>query len=73
MPKNGETIQSKKIQTGFGGKGANQIIAASKLNSKTAIIGKLGSDTWGINYRENFIKNNVNIDFLELVEKQVDT
>lgn len=72
LPKKGETIHGHAFQTGFGGKGANQIIAASKMNSKTAFIGKLGGDTWATSYLENFKNNNVNIDFLEMVENQVD-
>ena len=71
MPKIGETIHGQKFQTGFGGKGANQIIAASKMNSKTAFIGKLGGDSWATSYLENFKKNNVNVDFLEMIENQV--
>ena len=71
MPKTGETIHGHHFQSGFGGKGANQIVAASKLKSKTAFIGKLGSDAWASSYKGNFTENGVNIDFLEVVEDEV--
>lgn len=41
LPKPGETLRASKFQTGFGGKGANQCIAAAKLGSRTAIVAKV--------------------------------
>lgn len=71
MPRVGETIHGYKFETGFGGKGANQCIAAAKLSSKVAFVGKLGNDSWGKSYKENFEKNGVDIEHLEIVEGQV--
>uniref|UniRef100_T1GPC9 Carbohydrate kinase PfkB domain-containing protein n=1 Tax=Megaselia scalaris TaxID=36166 RepID=T1GPC9_MEGSC len=53
LPKSGETLHGTKFATGFGGKGANQCVAAAKLGAKTAMIGKLGKDTWGQKYLGN--------------------
>lgn len=38
LPKSGETIIGNRYEIKYGGKGANQCIAASKLGAATAII-----------------------------------
>ena len=43
-----------RFVTGFGGKGANQCVASSKLGAITAIVGKLGHDDYGKSYMQNF-------------------
>jgi ribokinase len=67
MPKCNETLHSESFQTGFGGKGANQAIAACRLGCKTAMIAKLGADPYGIMYKEHFHKEEVNSEFVELI------
>ncbi|XP_069092324.1 ribokinase isoform X2 [Pleurodeles waltl] len=59
LPKAGETIHGHKFFIGFGGKGANQCIQAARLGGKTAMICKVGKDSFGNDYLENFKKNNV--------------
>lgn len=71
MPRVGETIHGYKFKNGWGGKGSNQCVAARKLNSKVAFVGKLGSDTWGNSYKQHFLDEGVNVDHLEIVEGQV--
>lgn len=41
IPVPGETIVGTDFETGFGGKGANQCVAASRLGSKCAFVGKV--------------------------------
>ena len=41
LPSRGETIHGSKFQMGFGGKGANQCVAAAKLGANTAMVGKV--------------------------------
>lgn len=41
LPAAGETLRANKFQNGFGGKAANQCVAAARLGSKTAIISKV--------------------------------
>lgn len=67
MPQAGETIHSKSFEIGFGGKGCNQAIAASRLGCKTAVIGKVGNDPYGKSYIDHFEKEGINTDFLESV------
>lgn len=53
----GETIMGQNLVTIFGGKGANQAIAAKRLGGKVIFITKLGNDHYGRSYRRNLIKN----------------
>lgn len=43
LPVAGETVRATRHQHGFGGKGANEVVAAAKLGSKTALISKVSS------------------------------
>lgn len=59
LPQPGETISGKEYRTFFGGKGANQAIAAARCGANVCMIGKTGSDDFGRSARENLIKNGV--------------
>ncbi|XP_065161183.1 ribokinase-like [Atheta coriaria] len=60
LPKAGETIHGSKFVTNFGGKGANQCVAAAKLGGKTTLIARVGLDSHGENYLENLRSLGVN-------------
>ncbi|CAD5111092.1 DgyrCDS439 [Dimorphilus gyrociliatus] len=64
LPVPGETLHGHKFNIGFGGKGANQCIAASRLGSKTAMVAKVGCDTFGQNYLNNFKQNGIISDYV---------
>ncbi|XP_055914001.1 ribokinase [Eupeodes corollae] len=66
LPKAGETLHGTSFATGFGGKGANQCVAAAKLGAKTAIIAKVGGDAWGKTYLDHLQKENVNTDHVQI-------
>ncbi|KAL5293025.1 hypothetical protein ACFFRR_011656 [Megaselia abdita] len=68
LPRSGETLHGSKFATGFGGKGANQCVAAAKLGAKTAMVAKLGSDPWGQKYLENLKNQGVEISGVKVVE-----
>ena len=53
----GETIAGENLVTAFGGKGANQAIAAKRLGGKVLLATKLGMDSFGKNYRRYLIQN----------------
>lgn len=67
MPKAGETLHADSFDIGFGGKGANQCIAATRLGCKTAMIGKIGRDPYGAQYKDKLIAEGVNTEFLNEV------
>nr|XP_016846931.1 PREDICTED: ribokinase isoform X3 [Anolis carolinensis] len=68
LPKAGETIHGHKFFTGFGGKGANQCVQAARLGAKTSMICKVGKDSFGNDYIENFKKNGIPTEFVNQVE-----
>ncbi len=53
MPKEGETLEAPAFKIGCGGKGANQAVAAAKLNSKVMMLTKVGDDI----FADNTIRN----------------
>lgn len=59
MPLHGETIEGHTFSTGFGGKGANQCVAAARLGARTALIAKLGNDYWSHKYEEQLLREGV--------------
>lgn len=54
MPAVGETVEAPDFQIGFGGKGANQAVAAAKLGADVLMVTKVGDDVFGREYLENF-------------------
>lgn len=53
----GETIPCQDLVTVFGGKGANQAVAAKRLGSRVNFITKLGNDHYGQSYRRYLLTN----------------
>jgi ribokinase len=47
LPRPGETLHGHDYKLGLGGKGANQAVAARKLGSDVAFIGRIGADDFG--------------------------
>lgn len=59
LPKAGETLCGHKLAICCGGKGANQAVTAARLGAETAIIGKLGDDSFGHAYMEALLKEKI--------------
>lgn len=66
-PNVGETVQGNDFFTTFGGKGANQAVAASRLESEVTMLGRVGDDSFGREIVENLRRNGVFIDSVESV------
>lgn len=64
LPQVGETMHSKSFMKGFGGKGANQAVAAGRLGAKVAMVSMVGEDGDGADYIQNLQKNGVNTTFM---------
>ncbi len=60
FPKPGETIFGQKFDLGFGGKGANQAVAAKLCGSDVSMVARVGSDLFGPATVKNF--QNLGID-----------
>jgi ribokinase len=54
FPRLGETIFGEKFDLGFGGKGANQAVAARLCGASVCMIAKVGSDLFGPATIKNF-------------------
>ncbi len=60
VAKQGETVHGKDFQTMFGGKGANQAVAAARLGAEVSMIGKVGDDAFGSGMLKNFEDHGIN-------------
>ncbi|WP_194768581.1 ribokinase [Tamlana sp. I1] len=56
IPKVGETVLGGESASVFGGKGANQAIAAKRANGNLVFITKIGTDVFGVTMKKHFIK-----------------
>lgn len=59
IPKPGETVIGKEFYKYFGGKGANQAIAAARFKGNVTFIGSLGNDSDGLSAIKNFRKEGI--------------
>ncbi|MCM0598526.1 ribokinase [Periweissella fabalis] len=61
LPKQGETMAMYDATTAPGGKGANQAIAAARMEAKTTFVGAIGDDQNGQMLLDAMIHDNVDI------------
>src|SRR5262252_8084998 len=54
FPRPGETIFGREFSLGFGGKGANQAVAARLCGGEVAMVARVGDDLFGPATVENF-------------------
>jgi len=59
FPRPGETIFGRKFQLGFGGKGANQAVAARLCGSNVSMVARVGDDLFGPATIENFRRKGI--------------
>jgi len=68
FPKPGETIFGQKFDLGFGGKGANQAVAARLCGADVFMVARVGSDLFGPATIENFKKLGIDATHVKQVE-----
>ncbi len=68
FPKPGETIFGQKFDLGFGGKGANQAVAAHLCGADVYMVARVGSDLFGPATIENFKKLGIDATHVNQVE-----
>ena len=62
FPRPGETIVGSRFLTYPGGKGANQAVAAARMDAATAMVGRVGDDVFGPQLIETLRDSGIKVD-----------
>src|ERR1700733_1465856 len=68
IPQVGETITGYRYNTFYGGKGANQAVAAAKLGHYVSMVGNVGNDAFGTQLRDALKAAGVDTKYVTSVE-----
>ena len=68
FPQPGETIFGRKFDLGFGGKGANQAVAAHLCGASVGMVAKVGSDLFGPATIKNFESQGIDATYVHIAE-----
>ena len=68
FPRPGETIFGKSFDLGFGGKGANQAVAARLCGANVAMVAKVGNDLFGPATIKNFESKGIDASYVGLAD-----
>jgi ribokinase len=68
LPRKGETLTATGLEGAFGGKGANQAVAASALGAHVDMIGAVGSDDLGLRLKGNLKARGVGIEGIKMAD-----
>ncbi|QOW10762.1 ribokinase [Kaistella flava (ex Peng et al. 2021)] len=63
-PHPNETVMAEKSESFFGGKGANQAVATSRLGASVYFIGAVGMDPFGQQILRNLVDEGVNVGYV---------
>jgi ribokinase len=66
MPEEGETIEAPRFEMGFGGKGANQAVAAALLGAEVSFVTRIGDDLFGPATRKNLERYGIDTSHVEV-------
>ena len=69
LPQPNETVMAEKSESFFGGKGANQAVATSRLGASTYFIGAVGMDPFGQQILRNLVDEGVNVGYIVEIEE----
>jgi ribokinase len=67
LPEAGETVVGTDFQTGFGGKGANQAVAAARFGAAVAMVTAVGDDAYGRSTLANLAAEGIDVTGVEVV------
>ena len=65
VPESGETLIGDSFALGFGGKGANQSVMASRMGANVFMVNTLGDDLFGDSTLKNFQDQGIDTSFIE--------
>ncbi|WP_369826491.1 ribokinase [Subtercola sp. Z020] len=60
-PSPGETLMGGDLETFWGGKGANQAVAAAQAGADVVFVGRVGDDPKGIEYRTRLASRSIDV------------
>lgn len=66
FPRPGETLRADNYQLVYGGKGANQAVAALKSGANVQFISAVGNDSAGIAMRQDFASLGMQVDTIQI-------
>ncbi len=69
LPQPNETVMAEKSESFFGGKGANQAVATSRLGASVYFIGAVGMDPFGQQILRNLVDEEVNVGYVVETEE----
>ena len=67
LPEAGETLVGTGFRSGFGGKGANQAVAAARFGARVAMVNTVGDDGYGGETIANFAAQGVDTTYVRRV------
>jgi ribokinase len=67
LPEPGETIFGRHFDLGWGGKGANQAVAARLCGAEVHMVGRVGADLFGEATIENFKAQGIGTEYMRIV------
>ncbi|MDG6235943.1 ribokinase [Glaesserella parasuis] len=70
FPKAGETLTGYSYQIAYGGKGANQAVAAARCGANVHFIGAIGDDQIGKTMKQAFEQDGINTEAISVIENQ---
>ncbi|HXA92399.1 MAG TPA: ribokinase, partial [Steroidobacteraceae bacterium] len=68
FPRAGETLFGKRFNLGFGGKGANQAVAARLCGADVLMVARVGDDLFGEATLKNFVSYGIDTTHVRLVQ-----
>src|SRR5438093_9936830 len=68
FPRAGETLFGKSFDLGFGGKGANQAVAARLCGSEVLMVAKVGNDLFGEATVKNFAAFGIDTTHVRIID-----
>ncbi|MSU47986.1 MAG: ribokinase [Opitutus sp.] len=64
LPRAGQTVLATVTERQFGGKGANQAVAAARQGTRVTLIGAVGDDADGRLYREQLAREGIEVKYV---------
>jgi ribokinase len=68
LPDKGETLTDCSFLQAFGGKGANQAVAAARAGGNVTFVSSVGDDDFGTSMVRNYQKDNINTEYVFTAE-----